>query len=224
MKTSKSLISILSSFLSITLVISMMGAAFAFIICMFNIFGFMEDTKHEESFYIFRSIDNVLSSEPKQIETDYSISYNLSGVANSDLVHNTTLDTVSINDNTLRGRILGNLKMLFVMLLGVLMLKELSNIFISLDSSIKNKEWFSLENYLSIRKIAFYLLGVLLVYIVFSFIYFFLIDNVIINGIEVSIFPVIPFFSTIWSIAITLVIAHVYKEGVLLREEQNLTI
>lgn len=219
MKASKGIIGFLSGLFSIAHIVMMAMAVFVFISLILNFVS--EDTglSYSEEYTIINKTDVSPS-----LTKEYKLLYSLSTETKKDEIYIDTLDEIKIVDNGLRGKIVGGIRLILLYILALFFIKELRKIFNSLDNSIKNKVWFHIDNYYSIKILAYLIAGIFFVEAGLSTIYYFLLNDVIVNGIQVYLIPTFPIFSTAWSVAILLVIAHVYKEGIQLREEQDLTI
>lgn len=153
-----------------------------------------------------------------------NISYKLNGKINKLSLADLEYDEVSITDDSLIGGIVGYIILFLIMSFLFLILKEMTEIFISLDASIKNKVWFSINNYNSLRRIGYMLMMVCIIPFINSCVYFFLIDDIMLNNESVYIIPKFSCLFSLFYVLIIFIIAHVYKEGILMREEQDLTI
>lgn len=131
---------------------------------------------------------------------------------------------IGIKDDSTLGRVLGSIYPLVQFILIFLILKEMTEIFISLDSSIKNNEWFSIDNYRSLKRIAYIMIGISFISIMYNLTYYFMLDEIFFNGERVYILPDLSFLGTLFYVLIIFIIAHVYKAGIEMREEQDLTI
>jgi hypothetical protein len=100
----------------------------------------------------------------------------------------------------------------------------MTEVFISLDASIKNNEWFSIDNYRSLKRIAYLMIGISLMSIMYNLTYYFMLDDIMFNSKRVYLLPDLSSLGTLFYVLIIFIIAHVYKEGILMREEQDLTI
>jgi len=224
MKRSNGLISALAGLFSVLYIMGIMMGVVLVGIAIARLSGLTDVSENEISFNVVRDIDEIFSSESKHISTDYQLSYSLNGEVKNGITHESAVDEIIINDTSYSGMILGILEMLFAYVISMLFIKQLVNIFRSLEDSIKNKVWFSMANYQAINRIAYLTIGVFLVRGIFQLIYCFMLDDVFVNGVKVYLLPNLDIVETLWTVAIIFVIAHVYKEGVQLREEQELTI
>jgi len=224
MKRSNGLISALAGLFSVLYIMGIMMGVVLVGIAIARLSGLTDVSENEISFNVIRDIDEIFSSESKHISTDYQLSYSLNGEVKNGITHESAVDEIIINDTSYSGMILGILEMLFAYVISMLFIKQLVNIFRSLEDSIKNKVWFSMANYQAINRIAYLTIGVFLVRGIFQLIYCFMLDDVFVNGVKVYLLPNLDIVETLWTVAIIFVIAHVYKEGVQLREEQELTI
>jgi len=224
MKRSNGLISALAGLFSVLYIMGIMMGVVLVGIAIARLSGLTDVSENEMSFNVVRDIDEIFSSESKHISTDYQLSYSLNGEVKNGITHESAVDEIIINDTSYSGMILGILEMLFAYVISMLFIKQLVNIFRSLEDSIKNKVWFSMANYKAINRIAYLTIGVFLVRGIFQLIYCFILNDVFVNGVKVCLLPNLDIVETLWTVAIIFVIAHVYKEGVQLREEQELTI
>lgn len=200
------------------------SAPIILVLLTMDFLGASDQFPQEQSYYFVRDIDEVFCENPQQVNTDYSISYNLMSNINTDIIHKTELDIITIEDNSLRGIILGNIKSTIVIIFLLLIYSESSNIVTSLNISLNNKIWFSMDNYKSFINIVKYLIAILTTLALFSFTYIFMLEDVFINGVKVYLIPGVWFPTIIASSVIVRVIAYVYKEGIKLHEEQMLTV
>lgn len=189
-----------------------------------DILGAIDQFPQEQSYYFIRDIDEVFCDNPQQVNTEYNLTYNIHSDAKTDILHKTELNEITIEDNSLRGIILGDIKSMIIVVLLLMIYAEASNIFGSLSMSLKNKIWFSMDNYKSFINIVKYLIAILITLAIFSVTYLFMIDDVFVNGIKVYLMPGVWYPTIIASAIIMRTIAYVYKEGIKLHEEQILTV
>lgn len=195
-----------------------------FVFLILDVIGAADEFPQEQSYYFMRDMEEVFSDNPQQVNTEYNLSYNLNSDEKTDIIHKTELNIIKVEDNSLRGIILGDIKSLIIIILLVLIYAETSNIVGSLSISLNNKVWFSMDNYKSFINIAKYLIAILITLAIFSITYLFMIDDVFVNGTEVYLMPGIWYPTIITSAVIMRIIAYVYKEGIKLHEEQMLTV
>lgn len=243
MKTSKGLIGFLSGLFSILHILMMASAVFVFIAIIITFVTKGKDSGYSEEYTIISKgntlIDTTVSDTNTREELkikdgtidvstlfskEYKLSYSLCGETKTKGIHVDKLEEIKIVDTSLRGKIINSINLILLYIIGFKSIKELSNIFNSLDCSIKNKIWFQIDNYHSLKKLAYLLSAIFITQAGLSTIYYFLLDDVIVNGVQVFLIPNLPIISTAWTVTILLIIAHVYKEGIQLREDQDLTI
>ncbi|WP_054716991.1 DUF2975 domain-containing protein [Marinifilum fragile] len=114
----------------------------------------------------------------------------------------------------------------FVMFLcAFLATKQLKDIFHTFSERKKMKDYFEEANYIRIRKIAFITLGYILYeFFVATVFAYFLIEDIHVMNQLIHIHPDYFMLIEIISVLIILVIAEVYKAGIKLKEESELTI
>jgi hypothetical protein len=127
--------------------------------------------------------------------------------------------------NNIGYRFLAFLNNIAMFLCAFLVTKQFKDIFHTLSVSQSMREFFVDVNYMRIRKIAFitlaYILYKFLVAVVFSY---FLVEDIYVMGKLIHLHPDYFNLLGILSFLITLVIAEVYKAGIKLKEESELTI
>ncbi|WP_321299868.1 DUF2975 domain-containing protein [Marinifilum fragile] len=107
----------------------------------------------------------------------------------------------------------------------VWILKMLSEIFDSLSLSVKEIQYFDIANYYKIKKIGFIALGFHIYSLCISIcVAWFFIDKFTIAGETVSYYPDLTSLAGIFRVLLIFVIAEVYKAGIQLKEETELTI
>jgi len=112
-----------------------------------------------------------------------------------------------------------------VMTLLFFSLKNAHELFSNLTNSFKSGSNFSLESYKNIRTIGFFLLGLwiykILNGIVFSW---FLLKDVVVQGMELKFSPEPSELSGLIVVLVIFVFAEVYRSGIVMQEESELTI
>lgn len=194
------------------------------VLLIVDVIGASDQFPQEQSYYFMRDIDEVFAENPKQANTEYNLSYNIYTDAKIDILHTTELNEITIEDNSLSGIILGDIKSVIIITLLLLIYGETSNIISSLNISLNNKIWFSMDNYKSFINIVKYLIAILITLAIFSIGYLFIIDDVFVNGIKIYLMPGVWYPTILASAIIMRIIAYVYKEGIKLHEEQMLTV
>jgi|GEM_PF-2127637 len=189
-----------------------------------DVFSVVDKFPQEQSYYFVRDVEDVLSDNPSQVNTEYNLSYNLNNDESIDIVHKTELDIITLEDNSLKGIILGDMKSLIVIILLFFIYVEMTYIVQSLYISLNDKVWFSMDNYKSFMNIVKYLIAILITLACFSIAYLFMVDDVFVNGTKVFLIPGVWYATIIASAVIIRLIAYVYKKGIELHEEQMLTI
>ncbi|MRT91355.1 DUF2975 domain-containing protein [Ancylomarina sp. 16SWW S1-10-2] len=103
--------------------------------------------------------------------------------------------------------------------------KNAHQLFCNLTASFKSGSNFSLESYKNIRNIGFFLLG-LWVYKILNGILFswFLLKDTVIQGMKLQFSPELSELSGLIVVLVIFVFAEVYRSGVVMQEESELTI
>ncbi len=113
----------------------------------------------------------------------------------------------------------------FIMLSLFFIFKNAHELFGNLTDSLKSGNNFSLKNYKNIRMLGFWLLGLwsykIINGIVFSW---FLLKDAVIQGMELEFSPELKEFSGLIVVLIIFAFAEVYRSGVVIQEESELTI
>lgn len=116
------------------------------------------------------------------------------------------------------------MKIFFINLLLLLVFYEIRAILGILRRAENPNDWFSRRIYMAINKIALYFMGSAIVIFITSILLINNIDMIILNGYEVSPFPLYPDLNTYILLVTLFIVAQIYKAGITIREEQELTI
>lgn len=135
------------------------------------------------------------------------------------------VNEISLSVNSIWYRVLDIISSLITYGCVAWVFKLLSEIFKSLSQSIKEAQFFDLENYTKIKRIGFISFGFHVYGFVESIcIAWLFIDELSIGGKAVSYGPDLSDLSHLFPILIIFVVAEVYKAGIKLKEESELTI
>lgn len=160
----------------------------------------------------------------KNLCIPYELSYEINGKKYPSTKTDNEISTIEIKDNSYRGRLLRGLELLFINALILLLIFEIRKIFGILKYASNTNEWFSKIIYKSLMKISFYYIGISIIPLIINLIYMSIIDNIWLNGKELYSTPSFPRLDTIIIFIFIFMVAQVYKAGIELKEEQELTV
>lgn len=112
-----------------------------------------------------------------------------------------------------------------VMTLLFFLLRNAHELFTNLTNSFKSGSNFSLESYKNIRAIGFFLLGLWIYKILNGIIFsWFLLKDTVIQSMKLKFSPELSELSGLIIVLVVFVFAEVYRSGVVMQEESELTI
>lgn len=113
----------------------------------------------------------------------------------------------------------------FIMLFFFFLSKNAHQLFSNLTDSFKSGSNFSLESYKNIRTIGFLLLGLWIYEILNGIIFsWFLLKDTVIQGMKLKFSPELSEVSGLIVVLVIFVFAEVYRSGIVMQEESELTI
>jgi|GEM_PF-3320486 len=156
---------------------------------------------------------------------DAATTYSLTSGGQFSGVTSLSVDLKEFISSDIKYRVFAYFDLIITYGLGLLMLKKLTDIFQSLSESVKTSQFFAIENYGRIRHIAFLSIAIH-AYSMIKSIYFswFVLEDFSIMEKKVSYYADFSDLYSVLTILIIFVIAEVYKAGIQLKEESELTI
>ncbi|MGB5988449.1 MAG: DUF2975 domain-containing protein [Marinifilaceae bacterium] len=154
----------------------------------------------------------------------YDLSYELDGLNYPSAEIQNEISTISIKDDSYRGRLLKKIFLFFTSLLLLFIAYELWMIFGILKHAKQTNDWFSRRIYKALFIIPFYYLALISIDTVSDIIYSAMLDNITINDFKQYTSIQFPSFTNLITCVFLFIISQVYKAGVVMREEQDLII
>nr|WP_320118199.1 DUF2975 domain-containing protein [uncultured Marinifilum sp.] len=175
--------------------------------------------------FTYASTDSEIINFNLSTHLDLPISYTIWNDGEFSNTASLNVNQLSLSVNSIWYRIFGNINSLLTYGCMALVFKLLSDIFKSLSRSVKQVQFFEIDNYYKIKRIGFISLGYHIYGLIKSLcVAWLFIDELSIDGQTVSYSPEFSDISHLFPILIIFVIAEVYKAGIQLKEESELTI
>tara|TARA_R110001583_G_scaffold43936_3_gene139561 strand:- start:2583 stop:3227 length:645 start_codon:yes stop_codon:yes gene_type:complete len=153
------------------------------------------------------------------------VSYNLFGGGFFNGESEVFMRLTEIQSDEFSYRLFGFVDTTFVMTCTLFLFKNAHELFDNLTNSFKSGENFSLESYKNIRTIGFWLLGFWLYGLINGILFsLLLLNNLVVQGIQLNLRPEWSELGNLIIVLIIFAFAEVYRSGIVMQEESELTI